>query len=328
MNKNTTKRRRTGKQRIVAFVTFPSVQLLDFAGPIDVFSLANRLSSEPPFDVLVLSTKGGAIRTSSGLEIASRSIQDVPPSSLDTLIIAGGPDEGLQALVHDASLKQWTQQAAKSARRYGSVCSGALALAEWGLLDGCRATTHWLAAGYMANRFSAVSVDPEAIYVRDERVWTSGGVTAGIDMCLAMIEEDLGRVMAASIAKHLILSTRRLGNQSQFSVVLDSQAGRYAELVDWMRTHLHEALDVQRLSEIANESVRNFHRNFRDETGYTPARFIEELRLQVARNKLEAGASVKAAARAAGFTSDEHLARVFRRRFDMTPSQYGLLHSG
>ncbi|HYD63534.1 MAG TPA: DJ-1/PfpI family protein [Noviherbaspirillum sp.] len=328
MSRPATKQRKAGRRRTVAFVTFPSVQLLDFAGPIDVFSLANRLSPEPPFNIVVLSAGGGPIRTSSGLEIASASIEDIRPSSLDTLILAGGPDEGLRALVHDPSLKSWTQQAAKVARRYGSVCSGALALAEWGLLDGCRATTHWLAAGYMANRFPAIDVDPEALYVRDGRVWTSGGVTAGIDMCLAMIEEDLGRLMAASIAKHLILSTRRLGNQSQFSLILDSQVGRYAELVDWMRTHLNEPLDVQRLSEVANESVRNFHRNFRDETGFTPARFIEELRLQVARNKLEAGASVKAAARAAGFTSDEHLARVFRRRFDMTPSQYGLLHSG
>ena len=328
MSRPATKQRKAGRRRTVAFVTFPSVQLLDFAGPIDVFSLANRLSPEPPFNIVVLSAGGGPIRTSSGLEIASASIEDIRPSSLDTLILAGGPDEGLRALVHDPSLKSWTQQATKVARRYGSVCSGALALAEWGLLDGCRATTHWLAAGYMANRFPAIDVDPEALYVRDGRVWTSGGVTAGIDMCLAMIEEDLGRLMAASIAKHLILSTRRLGNQSQFSLILDSQLGRYAELVDWMRTHLHEPLDVQRLSEAANESVRSFHRNFRDETGLTPARFIEELRLQVARNKLEAGASVKAAARAAGFTSDEHLARVFRRRFDMTPSQYGLLHSG
>ncbi|OWW21100.1 GlxA family transcriptional regulator [Noviherbaspirillum denitrificans] len=328
MSRPATKQRKAGPRRTVAFVTFPSVQLLDFAGPIDVFSLANRLSPEPPFNIAVLSACGGPVRTSSGLEIASASIEDIQPSSLDTLILAGGPDEGLRALVHDPSLKKWTQQAAKVARRYGSVCSGALALAEWGLLDGCRATTHWLAAGYMANRFPAVDVDPEALYVRDGRVWTSGGVTAGIDMCLAMIEEDLGRLMAASIAKHLILSTRRLGNQSQFSLILDSQVGRYAELVDWMRTHLNEPLDVQRLSAVANESVRNFHRNFRDETGFTPARFIEELRLQVARNKLEAGASVKASARAAGFTSDEHLARVFRRRFDMTPSQYGLLHSG
>jgi len=328
MSRPATKQRKTGSRRTVAFVTFPSVQLLDFAGPIDVFSLANRLSPEPPFNILVLSAGGGPIRTSSGLEIASASIEDIRPSSLDTLILAGGPDEGLRALVHDPSLKKWTQQAAKVARRYGSVCSGALALAEWGLLDGCRATTHWLAAGFMADRFPAIEVDPEALYVRDGRVWTSGGVTAGIDMCLAMVEEDLGRLMAASIAKHLILSTRRLGNQSQFSLILDSQLGRYAELVDWMRMHLHEPLDVQRLSEAANESVRSFHRNFRDETGLTPARFIEELRLQVARNKLEAGASVKAAARAAGFTSDEHLARVFRRRFDMTPSQYGLLHSG
>jgi len=327
MRKRVIKRQMTGKRRTIAFVTFPSVQLLDFAGPIDVFSLANRLSPEPPFNVLVLSANGGRIRTSSGLEIASTPIHATRPSSIDTLILAGGPDEGLRALIHDSSLKRWTQQAAKSVRRYGSVCSGALALAEWGLLDGFRATTHWLAAAYMANRFPAVSVDREALYVRDGHVWTSGGVTAGIDMCLAMVEEDLGRLITASIAKHLILSTRRLGNQSQFSVVLDSQAGRYAELVDWMRTHLHEPLDVQRLSELANESVRSFHRNFRDETGLTPARFIEELRLQVARNKLEAGASVKAAARAAGFTSDEHLARVFRRRFDMTPSQYGLLHS-
>ena len=313
-------------RRKIALVAFPGVQLLDIAGPADVFEMANSFNLEPVYELLSVSALGGNTATTSGIDIATVAASEVPAASLDTLILAGGSPQGLNEAIQNPALRAWVRQAASTARRFGSVCSGAFALAEWGLLDGLRATTHWAATARLQRRYPHIEVQADAIYVRNDQVWTSGGVTSGIDMCLAMIEEDLGRVVATRVAKQLILPVRRLGNQSQFSSLLDNQAGRYARLIDWLRAHLREPLNIERLAEQAGESARSFYRHFQAETGQSPAAFIEALRLQVAREQLEAGASVKAAARAAGFTSDEQLSRVFARRCNMTPLQYRLTH--
>lgn len=315
------------KRRTVVLVAFANAQLLDIAGPADVFSTANSTIAKPVFEIVIVSADGGLVTTTSGIAIDTQPICAVATSSIDTVIVAGGEKSGVVDALRNRRLAEWVSAAALTTRRYGSVCSGAFALAHWGLLDGCRATTHWSAASTLRRLYAKTSVEPEALYVHDGRVWTSGGVTAGIDMCLAMVEEDLGREVAARVARQLILSTRRLGNQSQYSRVLDLQAGRYAELINWMRVHLSEPLSVEQLAEFVGESSRSFHRHFGSETGETPASFVETLRLQAAKEQLEAGASVKAAARVAGLTSDEHLARAFRRRFGMTPLQYQAVHS-
>lgn len=195
-------------------------------------------------------------------------------------------------------------------------------LGHWGLLDAHRATTHWASAHLLAQYFTQVAVEPDALYVQDDKAWTSGGVTAGIDMCLSMVEQDLGRWVAARVAKQLILAVRRMGNQSQYSLALETQSGHYAELVDWLRPRLGEPIDVERMAAQAGEAPRTFHRRFVKETGVTPRAFLETLRLQAARTRLEAGESVKRAARDTGFGSEAHLAKAFRRRFDLTPSQY------
>ena len=303
------------------------VQLLDVAGPADVFSTANRFSDDQKFEVIAVSGSGELVDTTSGVAISTRSIEQVSPQAVHTLLVAGGEAEALRAIIADRPLADWVRRCSESAVRFGSVCSGSFALAHWGLLDGCRVTTHWSGTAVLRKYFPAITVEPESLYVQDGKVWTSGGVTSGIDMCLAMVEDDMGRGVAGRVAKQLILSSRRLGNQSQFSVLLETQAGRYAALVDWIVDHLREPLSVQRLSEQAGETQRTFHRNFTEATGLTPAIFVEQLRLNAVRQKLETGASVKDAARAAGFTSDEHLSRVFRRRFEMTPSQYRLTNS-
>lgn len=313
---------------VVAIVTFPMVQLLDVAGPADVFATANRFCDDQEFVVLTVSATGGLVETTSGVAISTRSIENVAPSTVHTLLIAGGEAEGLRGVIDDTRLTDWVQRCSQRVVRFGSICTGSFALAHWGLLDGSRVTTHWSGTANLRSQFPAITVEPESLFVQDGRVWTSGGVTSGIDMCLAMIEEDRGRRVAARVAKELILSSRRLGNQSQFSVLLETQAGPYAALVDWIVAHLREPLGVQRLSEQVGESQRTFHRNFTEETGLTPAVFVEQLRLNAARTRLEAGESIKAAARATGFTSDEHLSRVFRRRFDMTPSQYRQVNAG
>ncbi len=314
------------KRRTVVLVTFPDAQLLDIAGPADVFAAANAVAAKPAFEIVIASAEGGLVATTSGVSIDTQPVHAIAPGKVDTVIVAGGAKSGVVGALNNHKLAEWVCAAAATARRYGSVCSGAFALAHWGLLDGHRATTHWSVASALRRAYAKTSVEPEALYVKDGRVWTSGGVTAGIDMCLAMVEEDLGREVAARVARGLILSTRRLGNQSQYSRVLELQAGRYAKLTDWMRAHLNEPLGVERLAEFAGESSRSFHRHFESETGETPAAFVETLRLQAAKEQLEAGASVKAAARVAGLTSDEHLARAFRRRLGMTPLQYQAVH--
>jgi transcriptional regulator GlxA family with amidase domain len=312
---------------VVAIVTFPRVQLLDIAGAADVFATANQFSDAQAFEVLTVSATGELVNTTSGVGIGTRSIKQVSPRTVHTLLIAGGEADGLRAVIADKALADWVRRCSRSAVRFGSVCSGAFALAHWGLLDGCRVTTHWAGTALLRRHFPTILVEPESLFVQDGRVWTSGGVTSGIDMCLAMVEQDMGRHVAARVAKQLILSSRRLGNQSQFSVLLETQAGRYAALADWIVAHLREPLTVQRLSDQAGETPRTFHRKFTEATGLTPAIFVEKLRLHAVRTNLEAGDSVKGAARAAGFTSDEHLSRVFRRRFDMTPSQYRAINA-
>ncbi|MFZ6657780.1 GlxA family transcriptional regulator [Undibacterium sp. TJN19] len=312
--------------RVIALVVFPGVQLLDVAGPGDVFSMAEQFSVDACFDVVLVSASGGLIATTSGIEIHTRCIRDVASEGIDTLILAGGSQQGLIAAIKDAELSAWVCRAAATARRFGSVCAGSFALAQWGLLDARKATTHWSVSALLGRLHPHTAVEADAIYIRDGRIWTSGGVTSGIDMCLAMVEEDLGLWVAARIAKQMILPLRRLGNQSQFSSVLEAQAGRYATLVDWVRAHIRESIDVNLLAAHVGESVRSFHRHFQAETGQTPAAFIEALRLQLAREQLDAGESLKTAARLAGFTSEQHLSKVFLRRSGMTAAQYRSTH--
>jgi transcriptional regulator GlxA family with amidase domain len=314
--------------RNVVLVGFQGAQLLDMAGPADVFSMASQMGAQPAFKVQIVSSAGGLLETSSGVAINTLAVSEVDSQKIDTLIVAGGARDGLVAAIEDEVLAGWVRSAAPKARRFGSVCSGAFALAQWGLLDGCRATTHWSATSTLRRYYVNTQVEPEALFVRDGRVWTSGGVTAGIDMCLAMVEEDQGRELTARVARQLLLSVRRLGNQSQYSRTLQLQAGRYAELIDWIRTHLTETLSIERLAEHAGQSNRSFQRHFEAQTGETPAAFVESQRLNAAREQLEAGASLKAAARTAGLTSDEQLARVFKRRLGMSPLQYQMVHCG
>ncbi len=318
--------RRGTPSRLVALVAFEGVQLLDVAGPADVFAMGNRFATEHAYDVVVVSSHGSLVSTRGGPRIDTVPLKEVDASRVHTLLVAGGEAPGLRLAIADRQLATWVQDAAAHAHRYGSVCTGSFALAHWGLLEQKKATTHWSVAHVMERQFGAVEVDPSALFVNDGRSWTSGGVTSGIDMCLAIVEEDLGRFVAARAAKELVLSARRIGNQSQFSIVLATQSGRYGVLVDWIRKNLKQGLTIDQLSEASGESARTFQRRFRAETGRTPAEFVEDVRMQAARAMLEAGASVKVAARQGGFTSEEHLARIFRKRLDMTPSQYRMLH--
>lgn len=311
----------------VGLLVFEHAQLLDAAGPADVFDVSNRFAPAPLYRVQLFSPHGGLVRTSSGIALMTEPL--AAAAGLDTLLLTGAatPDD-VRATAADAALAATVCALAPGLRRLGSVCSGAFLLAAWGLLDGHRATTHWAGSQRLRRGFPGVDVAADALYVQSGRLWTSGGVTAGIDMALAMVAEDGGRWLAARVAQELILPARRVGNQSQYAQVLQAQAGRYAALVDWARARLQEPLGVERLAEQAGESPRSFHRHFVDATGQTPAAFVEALRLQAARDQLGAGASVKAAARAAGFASETVMGRAFQRRLGLSPAEYRRTQAG
>ncbi|RCW64500.1 GlxA family transcriptional regulator [Pseudorhodoferax soli] len=313
----------------VAILAFPRCQVLDVTGPAMVFEAGNDALGKAHYKVHILSAEGGAVQTSSAVAMLTRSVKELPPSSVDTLLIAGGDDSGLQTLVADEAVRKWAVKASKGARRYGSICTGTFALAHFGLLDGKRVATHWSACGTLAERCPDVAVDTNALFVNDGRLWTSAGVTTGIDMSLEMVAADLGNAVAHVIAKRLVLYARRPGYQSQFSPVLNAQShadAPFAELIHWMRENLALRLDVPLLAEKVAMSERTFLRKFTASTGETPAHFVETLRLDQTRNLLAAGMSLKEIAARTGYSTGAQLSKAFDRRFGMTPLLFRELH--
>ena len=260
---------------------------------------------------------------SNGLKLGVDPLPE-PPPRIDTLVVAGG--EGVRRASDDPAIVDWVARASRRARRTTSICTGSYLLAAAGLLDGRRATTHWNYCAVLAQRYPEVELDPDPLFVRDGNVWTSAGVTAGIDLSLALVEEDLGAEVALAVARLLVVFFKRPGGQSQFSGALSvQQASRPAlrELQAWIAGHLDEDLSVAALAERADFSERSFARAFRAEVGQTPAAYVEGLRVERARALLEDGAqSLEAVARAAGFSSPEVLRRAFHRRVGVSPAAY------
>lgn len=316
--------------RRVAMLAFPDAQILDVTGPLEVFARTARwlqdagLAPEPVYSVELVARRRGALPTSSGLAlVATRALDELRPP-IDTLLVAGGI--GVREALADRALLAWLRRMAPRARRLASVCTGAFLLAEAGLLDGRRATTHWSACTLLARRYPKVRVDPEPIFVRDGTVWTSAGVTAGMDLALALVEQDHGRATALAVARELVLFLKRPGGQSQFSAQLAAQAAErepLRELQAWIADHLDQDLSVASLARRAGMSPRNFARVFAQEVGVTPARFVERARIEAARRRLEeSGAGVEAVAAQCGFGSAEGLRRAFLRTLRVSPAQY------
>src|ERR1700677_4258755 len=272
--------------RRIEVLAFPDVQMLDVAGPIQVFTAANERSTSPrarsPYETRVIAPEGAQIRATSGLAFATEPLPD-PALPLDTLIVAGG--QGVMRAAEDASLVEWLKIRAGAARRTASVCTGAFLLAAAGLLDHRRAVTHWEYCDELSRRHPAVTVEPDPIFVHDGSVWSSACVTAGIDLSLALVEEDLGRALALNVARQLVVFLKRPGGQAQFSAALSLQSAdeRFADLHNWLAEHLAEDLPLSRLSTQAGMSGRTFLRRYRDATGLTPARAIERLRVEAGR---------------------------------------------
>jgi transcriptional regulator GlxA family with amidase domain len=309
--------------RLIELLAFPHVQILDVTGPLQVFATTNDMvgGNTPPYAIHVVSQAGGAVASSSGLGLLSDAL---PPhdSTLDTLIIAGG--RGIEAAAKNEVLVDWVRGRAHQARRFASVCTGAVLLATSGLLDGRRAATHWSLCAELAQRFPLVQVLPDPIFVHDGPAWTSAGITAGIDLALALVEEDLGRTVALAVARYLVVFLKRPGGQAQFSAALALQDdGRFDTLHSWIAAHLSGDLSLRRLADQAGMSERSFSRHYLEATGQTPARAVEALRVEAARGLLlDSQLPVKRVAQRCGFGSEETMRRSFLRLLAATPQEY------
>jgi transcriptional regulator GlxA family with amidase domain len=308
-------RRARERRRAVVLTVFPGFQLLDAAGPIAAFEIAARFAPGA-YMLRVAARQAGLVPSSAGVAMPAEALSG--RHTVDTLIVVGG--DGTREAVADARLIAAIQRLAPRARRVASVCSGAYLLAQAGLLEGKRATTHWRRAPDLARRFPNVRVEADCIYIKQENVWTSAGVSAGIDLSLAMIAEDLGDDVAAHVAREMVVYAKRPGGQAQHSALIDLDSPRFAELNAWMREHLHEDLSVARLAREAAMSPRNFARAYAAETGVTPAKAAERMRVEAARAALERGGSLQEIARRTGFGDPERMRRAFLRFYGAPPA--------
>lgn len=301
--------------RRIGFIVYPGFQVVGLSAST-VFEIANLLSEAPPYEVLVLSETGGLVRGSAAVSVDTLPLE--APAAFDTLIVCGGtePPQGSPETL------AYLRAAAREVRRIGAICTGAFVLGEAGLLEGRRATTHWLMAREFAGRFPGTILDEDRIFVADQGVWTSAGMTAGLDLALAMVEEDLGAELARSVARKLVLYHRRSGGQSQHSALLELEpkSDRIQSALSYARSNLKRPLTLEELAEAARLSTRQFSRAFREETGQTPAKAVERLRVEAARLMLEEGRhTVETVAYETGFGDRERMRRAFLRNFGLPP---------
>jgi transcriptional regulator GlxA family with amidase domain len=304
---------------MIGILIYPDFQILDAAGPISVFEIAGRFASHNVTPAIrLLAETPGPVRSSSGVEMLARGLR--PSPAITTLIVAGG--EGVGTAATCKKTLGFVRAMAKRGIRVASVCSGAYVLAEAGLLDGRRATTHWQRTRHFLKSYPKVKLEADQIFVRDGDIWTSAGITAGIDLALAMATEDFGEEVAQKTARQLVLYNRRSGGQSQFSQLLELKApsGRFAPLLSWAREHLDAKLTVEDLAERAGMSSRHFARAFIAETGTTPSKAIERLRIEVARARVQSSSeAIERVAQVTGFRDPERMRRAFIRAFGQPP---------
>jgi len=315
----------TSAPRAIELLAFPNVQLLDVAGPLQVFASANERAAERglplPYATRVVAPQASVAATA-GLSFAA---EPLPAASapVDTLVVAGG--QGVMHAADDRELVDWLRGHAAAARRVTSVCTGAFLLGAAGILNGRRAVTHWEYCDRLAKQYPLIEVDPDPIFIKNKEVWTSAGVTAGIDLALALVEEDLGRSLALAVARHLVVFLKRPGGQAQFSTALTLQSSddRFAALHDWIGAHLDGDLSLSLLAAQAGMSERSFGRRYLEATGMTPARSVERLRVEAARQLLtETAMPVKRIAQRCGFGTEETMRRGFLRVQGVGPKDY------
>ncbi|WP_291861186.1 GlxA family transcriptional regulator [Bradyrhizobium sp.] len=302
---------------MIGVLVFPDFQLLDAAGPISAFEIAARFAGLTP-SIKVLAVKPGPARSSSGVELLARGLK--PSAAITTLIVAGG--EGVRIAAACKTTIGFVRALARRGVRVASVCSGAYILAEAGVLDGRRATTHWQRTRHFLKTFPKIRLEPDRIFVRDGNIWSSAGISAGIDLALALVAEDYGDEVAQQTARQLVLYHRRSGGQSQFSSLLELKAptGRFGPLLAWAREHLDAPLTVDDMAEQAGMSSRHFARAFIAETGTTPSKAVERLRIEVARQRVQSSSeAIERVAESTGFRDPERMRRAFIRAFGQPP---------
>jgi transcriptional regulator GlxA family with amidase domain len=302
---------------MIGVLVFPDFQLLDAAGPISVFEIAARIAGVAS-SIKLVAAKPGPVRSSSGVEMVARGLTS--SGALSTLLVAGG--EGVDTEATRDKTLGFVRAVAKRGVRVASVCSGAFILAEAGLLDGRRATTHWRRTKQFLSAYPHVKLEPDRIFICDGNIWSSAGISAGIDLALALAAEDFGDEVAQETARQLVLYHRRSGGQSQFSSLLELKApsGRFGALLSWAREHLDAPLTVEDLAEQAGMSSRHFARAFIAETGTTPSKAVERLRIEVARQRVQSsGEAIEQVAQSTGFRDPERMRRAFIRAFGQPP---------
>lgn len=312
----------------VRVLVFPDFLLLDATGPVQVFSTGNDESFDrgrgTPYTIELVSLAGGPVRSSSGIVVMTAALPPVEALRQSTLIVAGGG--GIGRALAERVLVDWVAKANGVVRRCASVCTGAFLLAEAGILRQKRATTHWQDADTLRRLYPDVLVDDDAICVKDGAVYTSAGITAGLDLCLALVEEDLGRIVALSVAKRLVMYHQRPGGQRQFSselLAVPEESDLLVRLVQWLRLRIHELIDVERMADAVALSSRSLHRRLRLDAGLSPAQLLVRVRMETACNLLETGShSIKQVAYKSGFGTEYNLRRAFARHLGVLPTEY------
>jgi len=320
---------RSAKPPRVVIAAYDGVSLLDLAGPLEAFRVATAFAgpcqSPVSYDCVVASIRGGPVKTADGVALVAKSMRSLSREPIDTLIVPGAFT--VDDVTRDRALVRWVRRHAASCRRVCSVCVGSFLLAAAGVLDGRRAATHWMHAPLLATRHPRVTVEPDAIFVRDGMVWSSAGVTTGVDLALALIEQDAGRELAIRVARILVVYLRRSGGQSQYSALLaaqaESESETFSDLERWISEHLTSDLKVEALAERAHMSPRNFARAYGAKRGRTPAKAVEAIRVDAARRRLEeTDERVESIAQVCGFSSEEQMRCAFLRNMKIPPREY------
>lgn len=314
----------------IVIIAYTGAQMLDITGPMQVFSSANDELGQQYYDINLASIEGGPVQTSSGFSIVTKPISEVVPNNINSFIVVGGKETAVRAASRNKDLRTWLRVTASSTERICSVCTGTFILAAAGLIDGNRVATHWRGTKQLAQYYPDLTVDKEAIYVVDGNVWTSAGVTTGIDMCLAMVRADCGGDLSAAIARRLVVYAHRPGSQSQFSPLLPAHANKSDPLektLEWLNLNFTSELTVKDCAGHVGMSERTFYRRFIKSVGVSPARYIETLRLNSARDLIASStAPLKSIAASTGFSGPQQLIAVFEKRLGLSPTDYRKLH--
>lgn len=314
------------KIKRIFFITFPGASLLDFIGPSSVFAAVNEFESpHQMYDIQCLSTSGGLIEHHNGIQLLTKPLTTVRFNATDTVLVTGAPKVPLANARCDQVLKDAVLSARERCCRFGSICTGALILADSGVLDDAQSCTHWASQGELQKTAPRSNINLDALFTVDGNLWMSAGVTTGIDMALAMVEQDMGKVMKSKVARHLLVYAQRSGHQTQFSDVLLTQTQRdtrYSNLIEWLRENLHSSIKVEDMANFMSMSPRSFHRHFVKEFTQSPSSFLRTLRLDKAQLLLESGKPVELVAGEVGFASVSAFRSAFKDYVGISPRQY------